>query len=582
MFGRGINSIRVRFTILIGVFAALSMILVVVLDEWVHVADLPAVLQVALVTLVAIVPATFTYWMTGRLTRPIEELRKSTEALANGATDIAVDVACQCEVGGLADAFRKMVDRFNSNILRMNVLAYSDAVTRMPNRAALRHVLAYAMSREVGFKGAVIFIDLDNFKHVNDSLGHEAGDQLLRLATERMLCGGFGRTPETLHTCTTPLGIICDFVPDLLFARFAGDEFVAVLPDIVEENVLADISARIIASLNQPFVVNGVEVSIGASVGIARAPVDSSDPAEILSFADLAMYSAKRAGKNRFSFFDAALRAEAMARAAMEAELRAAIERDDLVLEFQPKIRTSDLSVCGVEALVRMRDSEGRIVPPGKFIDIAESCGLIDQIGSAVLRKSVAQASAWARKGLDLPVAVNVSPIQFSKSDFAEQVIETIAEQGLDTSLIEVEVTESAAMKDLELTRRRLERLRAAGVRISIDDFGTGFSNLSQFVQLPFDVLKIDRSLVSRIGKDPKSETVLDSIISMARGLGYTTVAEGVEAQRQFAFLEAKGCTTVQGFLFGHPMPPEQLEQWMRRRSVAPDLGQARLNRSAR
>ncbi len=365
MFGRGLNSIRVRFTILIGVFAALAMSLVVLLDESVHVADWPVALQIALVTLVPLLPAAFTYWMTGRLTRPIEELRRSTEALASGATDIPVDVACRCEVGGLADAFRKMVERFNSNILRMNVLAYSDAVTQMPNRAALRHVLSYAMTEERGFTGAVIFIDLDNFKQVNDSLGHEAGDQLLRMATERMLWGGFGRTPETLDTCMTPLGTICDFVPDLMFARFAGDEFVAVLPGIVEEGVLANIAGRIITSLSQPFVINGAEVSVGASIGIARAPSDSHDAAEILSFADLAMYSAKRAGKNRCAFFDAALREEAQSRAAMEAELRAAIDRDDFVLEFQPKIRTSDLSICGVEALVRMRNSEGRIVPPG-------------------------------------------------------------------------------------------------------------------------------------------------------------------------------------------------------------------------
>ncbi len=172
---------------------------------------------------------------------------------------------------------------------------------------------------------------------------------------------------------------------------------------------------------------------------------------------------------------------------------------------------------------------------------------------------------------------MNVSPIQFSKPGFAEQVIETIEAQGLDTSSIEIEVTETAAMKDLDVTARRLGRLRAAGVRIAIDDFGTGFSNVSQLVQLPFDVLKIDRSLVSRIGQDPKSETVLDCIITMAKGLGHITVAEGVETQRQFAFLETKGCTTVQGFLFGRPMPPDQLERWMEKRSDAPDLGQARL-----
>jgi two-component system CheB/CheR fusion protein len=577
MFGKGLDSIRVRFSILIATFSVTATLCVMALDSWVHVGEWSIGAKLALLLAVPWLPAAFTHWMAGRLTRPIEELRRSTEALASGSTEVPIDVDCRCEVGGLADAFRKMVDRFNSNIMRMNVLAYSDAVTQLPNREALKHILEFAIRGQQPFEGAVIFIDLDHFKQVNDTLGHEAGDRLLRAAAERMLWAGFGKTKETLDTCLTPLGEMCEHVPDVLFVRFAGDEFVALVPDLVDKAALAALARRIITSLERPFVINGVEVTVGASVGIARMPADSADPSEILTFADLAMYAAKRSGRSDHAFFNAALRERAMARLDMEAEIRAALERDDVFLEFQPKIRTTDLAVCGVEALARMRSSTGVTIQPGDFIEVAEACGLIERIGDTVLRKAVRQAAEWQREGRNVPIAFNVSPIQFSRPGFAEAVIDTVRASGVDPSLLEVEVTESAAMMDLAATTRRLSQIRAAGIRIAIDDFGTGFSNVSQLVQLPYDVLKIDRTLVSRIGEDPKGETILTGILTIARGLGHISVAEGVETARQFAFLEANGCTTVQGFYFARPMAADQFEAWIDRRSESPDLGRSRL-----
>lgn len=577
MFGRGLNSIRVRFSILIATFSVIATTIVIGLDGYMHVGEWPLDAKLALLTTIPLLPATFTYWMAGRLTRPIEELRRSTEALASGSTEVPIDVDCRCEVGGLADAFRKMVDRFNSNIMRMNVLAYSDAVTQLPNRDALKHVLSFATREGQTFEGAIVFVDLDHFKQVNDTLGHEAGDRLLREAAERMLWGGFGKTTDTLDTCLTPLGEMCEHVPDMLFVRFAGDEFVALVSGVVDKDALAALARRIIASLEHPFAIDGVDLTVGASVGIARMPVDSTDPSEILTFADLAMYAAKRAGRAGYAYFDATLREQALARLDMEAELRAALESDAFYLEFQPKVRTADLSVCGVEALVRMRSSTGMTVPPGDFIEIAERCGLIERIGETVLRKAVQQAADWQRNGRNLPVAFNVSPIQFSRPGFAEAVIDAVQAADVDPALLEVEVTESTAMKDPAATARRLGQIKAAGIRIAIDDFGTGYSNVAQLVELPYDVLKIDRSLVSRIHQDPKSETILMGILAIAQGLGHITVAEGVETARQFSFLASKGCTTVQGFYFARPMSADDLEAWIDRRSKAPDLGQSSL-----
>ncbi|MEJ1938621.1 EAL domain-containing protein, partial [Nostoc sp. NIES-2111] len=226
------------------------------------------------------------------------------------------------------------------------------------------------------------------------------------------------------------------------------------------------------------------------------------------------------------------------------------LAREDVFVEFQPKIDARDLTCCGAEALVRMRDSNGKVVPPGVFVPVAESCGLIDAICRTVMRKSVEQAREWQAMGLKIPVAVNVSPIQFARPDFAESLADWVRQTGLEPGLLEIEVTESTAMSDIAGSEERLRMIADAGIRIAIDDFGTGFSNISQLSRLPYDVLKIDRSLVSGIGEDARSETILASLIAMAEGLGYETVAEGVETTRQAAFLQRKGCTALQGYLF--------------------------------
>ncbi|WP_181705405.1 putative bifunctional diguanylate cyclase/phosphodiesterase [Chthonobacter rhizosphaerae] len=588
MYGKGINSIRIRFAILIAGFSALAAATVLLIGSAIDMESSSLLTRSALVLMTALVPAWATYMIAGRLTGSIEALRRSTEALAAGGEDIPVDVNCACEVGGLADAFRKMVDRFNSNILRMNVLAYSDAVTQLPNRAALNHILRHTLGepdkRPGGrpFEGSLFFIDLDGFKRVNDTLGHEAGDELLRRCSDRMLRVAFGKTVETLATCMTPTGAICNEpVADVSFHRFAGDEFVALVPGVTDLDEVGRIAGLLQDAIAQPFCIQGTQVRIGVSIGVVRTPADTRDPMELVSFADLAMYAAKRDETRSHVVFDADLRDEARARLEVEAELRSALETDRLYLEYQPKVSVADYSLVGVEALVRLRRRDGGVISPAVFVPIAESCGLIERIGDIVLQKAVAQAAAWMASGRRIPVSVNASPIQFCRPGFPERVIEAITAAGLPPSLLSVEITESTAMQDLVATRDRLQALSAAGVRLAMDDFGSGFSNLAQLVRLPFDELKIDRSLISLIGSDDRSEALLASVFAMANALGQTCVAEGVETTRQFAFVEHHGCAVVQGYLFARPMSARAVAAWQDSRASLRDASRRRALKSA-
>jgi len=571
MYGNGLNSIRVRFTILVAGFTALGGIAIMWLDAHVDLEHASFGTWLLLGVAITAVPALVTYALAGRLTGAIGHLRASTEALAAGATDVTIDVDCPCEVGGLADSFRKMVARFNANVVRMNVLAYSDAVTTLPNRMALNQTLRHALApkHNTSFEAALLFIDIDNFKQVNDTFGHEIGDHVLRQAADRILGETCGTSIAKLEPCVSPIGEPCRKAPDKPFlARFAGDEFVAVLPGAFGEKELEEMAQAVIAALTRPFDADGVMVSLGASIGITRTPQDARDADILVHYADLAMYAAKRAGRGGYAFFTPALQIEAEANLKMEATVRAAIERDDLILYFQPKLRVDTLEIVGVEALVRMRDETGKLVPPGDFIAICERCGLIERVGEIVLDKAVAQARAWLSGGLRLPVAINVSPVQFARPGFADSVLAVIEAAGIPGDLLEVEVTESTIMKDADSTERRIGRLRSGGVKVSIDDFGTGYSNISQLSRLSFDTLKIDRSLLQAVDSDPRGRTILLSVIELAERLGNATIVEGVETAEQLEFLRHSGCQEVQGFFFGRPMPAEDLIVWLAKRAT--------------
>ena len=515
--------------------------------------------------------AWITFFMATKLTRQIQNLQRSTEAIADGDFDSPIEVDCSCEVGGLAQSFRKMRARLNANILRMNTLAYTDPITALPNRALVDYMLGFSLDpqRSRNFEAAIVFVDLDGFKRINDTLGHYGGDELLRLASRRILERGLGRTPETIDTCVDRFGNPCERLPeDTVFARFAGDEFVAVLPGVTDRAALARIGEGIIESLREPFNVNGHEVSVGASVGIAIAPEDTTSAEELLMFADLAMFSSKQAGKSRCMFFERSVRDTILHRAQIEAELRVALVRDELVLHYQPKVDTITGELSGVEALVRWNHPTRGLLYPGVFVDVAEHAGLMGALGARVLTLAVRQCRKWLDAGIRRPVAVNVSPSQFTDPTFVQSVLATLLEGNVPAGLVSIEITESMAMADFESTTKRLYELREAGVQVAIDDFGIGFSNLSQLSRLPVDALKIDRSLVAEIGKSAKSEAIIRAIVGMTHALGYKTIAEGIEIPEQLEFLKGLACDYAQGYMFGKPMSADGLESWTAARNA--------------
>lgn len=568
MKGRGLNSIPIRFAVMTGVLTTLCVGAQLYLWVGVGYEQAAWALIATVMGCAIVIPTTITWAAATKLTGQIGALRNSTEAIVAGDFDSPVDVDCACEVGGLADSFRKMVGRLNSNILRMNVLAYSDALTGLPNRIVATHMLNHLTKPGNSGQGAVLFIDLDGFKQVNDTHGHEVGDELLKNVSLRIIEKGLNRTPEQLDTCTTPYGELCDRAPeDIVFVRFAGDEFVALLPDTTELDALETIAAAILSSLDEPFKINGHSIAIGASIGIARTPIDSDNPAELLNFADIAMYAAKEAGKNGFRFFDHSMRDLVLERNRIESDLRQAIAGDELTLHYQPKLNASTLECVGVEALVRWNHPTRGMISPGTFIPIAEKAGLMPVMGTSILRIALRQCRAWLNAGIKRKVAVNVSPAQFEDPNLVPEILALLREYDVEPGLLELEITESMLMSDFAATRDRVMQLQEAGITISIDDFGTGFSNLAQLAKLSFNAIKIDQSLIADIGKNDKSENIVKAIVDMTHALGNKTIAEGIETPEQLYFLQRIGCDKLQGFLFARPMPAADLENWQTERS---------------
>ncbi|MCW5720306.1 MAG: EAL domain-containing protein [Devosia sp.] len=571
MKGRGLNSIPIRFAVMTALTAALCVAAQIYL--WVGIGHEEAASPlVAIIVVCAIaIPTTITWAAASKLTSQIRALRTSTEAIVAGDFDSPVSVDCACEVGGLADSFRKMVGRLNSNILRMNILAYSDALTGLPNRVVATHMLHHLTEPGNNGQGAILFIDLDGFKQVNDTHGHEAGDELLKQVSLRIIERGLGRSPEQLDACTTPYGELCERAPqDIVFVRFAGDEFVALLPDVTGLDALEAVATAILTSLNEPFIIGGNAVNISASIGIARTPIDSNNPAELLNFADIAMYSVKESGRNGFKFFDHSMRDLVVERNRIESDLRQALAGDELTLHYQPKLCAVTQELAGVEALARWHHPTRGMVSPGTFIPIAEKAGLMPVMGASILRTAIRQCRAWLDDGIRRKVAVNISPAQFEDPNLVPEILAMLREHQVEPDLLELEITESMLMSDFGATRDRVMQLQKAGITISIDDFGTGFSNLAQLAKLPFNAIKIDQSLIADIGKNGKSENIVKAIVDMTHALGHNTIAEGIETPEQLNFLQRIGCDQVQGFLLGRPMPAAELTGWEEARSQSP------------
>jgi diguanylate cyclase (GGDEF)-like protein/PAS domain S-box-containing protein len=422
---------------------------------------------------------------------------------------------------------------------RIAFMAHHDALTGLANRAAVTQQIeeAAARQRRRGDSFTVLLLDLDRFKHVNDTLGHSAGDALLRQAAARL---------KALLRETDVL------------ARLGGDEFAIIQSGETSQREAASVLAdRIIEIFAKPFDIDGNEVNIGTSIGIALAPEHGTNPDSLLKMADMALYGAKSAGRNGYRFFDPDMGAAADARLALENELRRAIAQNELELHYQPIIDTKTRRICSAEALIRWRHPTKGLIAPDNFIPLAEDTGMIAQIGMWVLRTACTDAATWPA---EVKVAVNLSPVQFRKTNLADAVMSALAEAGLPPERLEVEITETALIESAAECLPALHRFKNAGIAIALDDFGTGYSSLSQLTMFPFDKIKIDKSFTQNLTKRAECAAIISAALTLAQNLDIATTAEGVETNDQYKLLRLAGVTSLQGYLFQRPCPVSEID----------------------
>ncbi|MFC4931067.1 bifunctional diguanylate cyclase/phosphodiesterase [Massilia sp. GCM10023247] len=429
---------------------------------------------------------------------------------------------------------------------RVHHVAQHDVLTGLPNRSLLQDRLgqAVAYANRSGNPVWVMLIDLDRFKFVNDSMGHKAGDVLLMTVAARLR--GALRDLDTV-------------------ARLSGDEFVVIVSEHGEQQLTQDIVERVMAAVAQPVMLGTKEFFVTCSIGVAVYPSEATDADVLIEHADIAMYRAKKLGRNNFQFYTPAMNEESLERVRIEGALRNALERDEFVLYYQPQVDIKSGKIVGMEALLRWQHPELGMVPPGRFIGIAEDTGLVVPIGAWVLRTACAQNKAWHDAGYDkLRVAVNLSARQFGAPDLLEGLEAVLRDTGLEPKYLEIELTESLFMSDITPAVDLLHRMKALGVNLSIDDFGTGYSSLSYLSRFPIDVLKIDRSFVADITRDANDEAIVTSIIALAHNLKLAVIAEGVETAEQLDYLRRHGCDEMQGYYFSKPLAGPQFEQLLR------------------
>ncbi|QGQ97813.1 EAL domain-containing protein [Paenibacillus psychroresistens] len=487
--------------------------------------------------------------------RAVYKLMRAAARMSNGDLSERIYLDTKDELQSVGNAYNKMAISLD-NILKerdsqeekIKFLAYHDALTRLPNRVLFQDRLGQALALAARSKElvGVMFLDLDRFKSINDTFGHSVGDILLQTVAER------------LKSCLRASDTV---------TRMGGDEFLLILTGLSEMDQITILAEKLLLVLAKPLKLESIELTISGSLGISVYPQDGNDQETLIRNADAAMYNAKSQGRNNYQLYDIRMNLLAKEQLQMEEALRKALVRDEFVLHYQPRQHVASGQITAVEALIRWQHPKLGLLYPSEFISMAEETGLIVEIGEWVLRTACLQNKAWQKMGINPKrVSVNISSIQFQRDDFYQTVLKVIEETGLEPFWLELELTESMVMRNATMTIAKLNQLRELGVKISLDDFGTGFSSLSYLKLFPIDIIKIDSSFIQDVSADSKDAAITKTIIALSRRLKLSVVAEGVETYEQLSFLRSRKCNEIQGFIISKPLAEEEITLFLQAR----------------
>jgi diguanylate cyclase (GGDEF)-like protein len=518
---------------------------------------------VTLITSTAILLATaFLFGILRKLLiSPVRKLKLAASEIGKGQVLAPIDINSDDEIGELATTFREMGKNLHHYHEQVRYVAYHDSLTGLPNRLMFKNYLnrATAEARRNMQGLAILFLDLDNFKRINDTLGHQSGDKLLEAFSDR------------LSRYLREADIVSRSTPDeasRIIARLAGDEFTILLPNISGPGEPQQVAKRILASLAEPFVISMQELYVSSSIGIAIYPEDGETSGELLKNADIAMYHAKKLGRNNFQYYSKKLNEETAEKLKIEGKLRHALDNNSLELHYQPQVNMDTGDISGVEALLRWSDPDLGRIPPDVFIPIAEEFGLIVKISEWIIGEACQTAQEWTLLFKQpITMSINISAVHFNDHSLIDVIAQALKSSGLDPECLELELTETSILQDLSQASETLEAFKSMGLKLALDDFGTGYSSLSYLMKLPFDKLKIDQSFIRNLKTETKGTAIVSAIISMSHSLGMSVIAEGVEEEEHMRILLPMHCDQVQGYYISRPLPAGKFEEFYMQRA---------------
>ena len=491
------------------------------------------------------------------LIKPIQQLSIAAREMGHGQVLVPINVESDDEIGDLANTFREMGENLNHYHEQVRYVAYHDSLTGLPNRLLFKDYLtrATAEARRNHQELTILFLDLDNFKRINDTLGHQAGDSLLEAFSDR-LSGCLRQTDVIAHTSHD--------TSTSVMARLAGDEFIIMLPRTTGSSQAQKVAQRILDSVKTPFNINKQELHISTSIGIALFPEDGQNADDLIKNADIAMYHAKKSGRNNYQFYSRKMNEQALLKLKIESRLRHAVENNELEIHYQPQLSLATGMITGAESLIRWRDGEAGMIPPDVFIPIAEEYGLIIPISEWLIHEACRQAQEWLDMyNNPITIALNISAIHLNGRELGTLIARNLEATGYDPRLLELELTETSILNDPELAIETLGQLQDMGLQTSLDDFGTGYSSLNYLMRLPLDKLKIDRSFIQNLDKDTRGKAIVSAIIAMAHSLDLEVIAEGIEDVTHLELLRNMRCDIVQGYYIARPMPSIEFEKML-------------------